>query len=243
MVKRDELRKLLREKVLLVGEAGTGKTFAAVKVAEAAALAGLDVCYIDPDYGAERELDKLTDAALERIELKVVPDWRSAHDAMMADTRAAIKVIDDLTDIMEMFRKHLTGKFITQGYIVIGDEKIEITDPEAFVLPWGAWPRIYSEVRDIIYALLEHRYGLLCTMHPLREERKKNDARARLESDIYRKFDTVLETRMLTVKDTPEWQALIVKNRGRADRTTNLILRDVPAALIKLFVPAAQPRE
>ena len=154
MVKKEEIEKLIKEKILLVGEAGSGKTYNAVEIAGYLSEKGQKVMYIDPEFGAERELLKLTDAQLENIELKVCPEWVQFKEVISEDTDCYIKIIDGLSEALELFRRYLESKFIAQGFYLVGDKEFEIKDPDTFMLPWNTYPKVYDETRGVVYRLL-----------------------------------------------------------------------------------------
>jgi len=230
MVKREELQKLIKEKILLVGEAGSGKTYTSVKLAEFIASHGYTVIYIDPEYGAERELLNLSDDALDHIELIVAKTWPELKNAIEQNNKCFIKIVDSFSDALEHYKRYLESKFIAQGYYLIGEKEISIKDPDTFKLPWQSYSKLYDAFRDCVFTMLEHDYHILTTMHPL----KGTDTKESLQQDIFRKYDTVIETRRAE-GDTVKWYGVVKKNRGREDETLFVKINDVANTLIKLF--------
>lgn len=213
MVTKKELRGLIKEKVLLVGNAGTGKTYAAVKVASALSESELKVVFIDPEWGSNKELERLTDSQLENIDLKITPRWELYKDAVLSNDSCYLKVVDGISEGVNLYRKFLEERFVTQGFYNIGEKTFEIKDPSTFVLPWNFYARIYDSVRDMIYEMLEHDYHILVTMHYIGD----SDAKKSLEQDIYRKVDSVLQMERTSSEGKPAWFSMVRKNRGRDD--------------------------
>ena len=229
MVKKEEIEKLTKEKILLIGEAGSGKTYNTVQIAGYLSEKGQKVVYVDPEYGAERELLKLTDAQLENIDLKVCPEWIEFRDAICEeDAGCYIKIIDGLSEAIELFRRYLISKFISQGFYIAGDKEYDIKDIDTFMLPWNSYPKVYDEARNTVYELLRHSYNILATMHPF----KASDTKLELEQSIKRKFDTVIETRR-SEGDNIVWYAIVRKNRGREDTQMNANIK--PESILSMF--------
>jgi len=228
MVRKEEIEKLVKEKILLIGEAGTGKTYNAVRVAGYLSERGQKVTYIDPEFGAERELLRLTDAQLENIDLRVCPEWGQFKEAIRERTDCYIKIVDGLSEAIELFRRYLEAKFTAQGFYVVSDKEFEIKDPDTFLLPWASFPKVYDEMKYILYEMLQHDYQVLATMHPLRA----SDAKQELEQSIKRKFDTVIEMRR-SEGDSVNWYAVVRKNRGREDAQMNINIK--PESILSLF--------
>jgi len=228
VVRKEEIEKLIKEKILLIGEAGSGKTFNAVQIAGYLSEKGQKVMYVDPEYGAERELLKLTDAQLENIELRVCPEWMQFKEVIQEDADCYIKIIDGLSEALELFRRYLESKFVAQGFYVAGDTEFTIKDPDTFMLPWNSYPKVYDEARGVVYKLLRHDYQILATMHPL----KASDTKRELEQSIKRKFDTVIEMRR-SEGDTIKWYAVVKKNRGREDTQMNANIK--PESILSMF--------
>lgn len=223
MVKRSELEAKIKEKILLIGDSGKGKTYSAVKVAKYVAEQGKKVVFIDPEYGCEREMEQLSDAVLENIELRVTPNWLDTKAALeKSDSDCFLKVLDGLGDIFEQNMNYLGERFLNQGYYVAGDSEKEIKHKETFVFPWSAYPKVYDTVRKVTRLLcITQTPHIICTMHSLGEA----ETRQRLTEDIYRKFDTTITLRCELVEETDkvtqkpiskfEYQAILSKHRGR----------------------------
>ena len=241
MVKREELEQMIKEKIVLIGDTGKGKTYTAVKISEFVASHGKDVVYIDPEYGSQRELELLSDEVLERINLKVTPGWLETKKAIESNDGCFLKVLDGLSEVFEQMKYWLQNRFILQGYYVAGDTDKEIRHKETFVLPFTAYPKVYDALRQSVRLLCnKQKPHVICTMHLLGE----TAARLRLSEDIYRKFDTMIRVRrdVAEVKDTTTgdainryvYDALLHKHRGRPI-TAVARMSDHVKAMKKLF--------
>lgn len=189
MVKRSELEAKIKEKILLVADSGYGKTYTAVRVAKLVAENGKKVVYIDPEYGAERELELLDDEVLENIELKITPRWEMLKTAIEHNDDCFLKIVDGLAEAFESVKHFLEQRYVARGAYVVGDKPISINDPQVFVLPYVAYPKVYSEVTASCRKLVEQKPHIVCTMHSFGETASQR----KLTENVYRKFDTVLE--------------------------------------------------
>ena len=242
MVKRSELENKIKEKILLIGDSATGKTYTVAKVAGYVAGNGKKVVLIDPEYGAERELELLPDDILENIELRVTPDWLKTKEALeKPDADCFLKMLDGLGDVFEQSMTYLNERFLGQGYYSAGDAEKEIKHKETFVFPWSAYPKVYDDVRKTVRMLcLKQAPHIICTMHSFGEA----ETRQRLTEDIYRKFDTTITLRREIVDYTDtvtreqtkkfEYQAILNKHRGKPI-TAFAMLKDHVGQLNKLF--------
>jgi ABC-type dipeptide/oligopeptide/nickel transport system ATPase component len=189
LVKRAELEAKIKEKILLMGDSGTGKTYTAVKVAKLVAESGEKVVFVDPEYGAERELELLSDDVLEDIELKITPRWEMLKVAIEHNDSCFLKVVDGLAEVFESVKHFLEQRYIARGEYIVGDKSISISDPQVFVLPWAGYPKVYSEVLASCRKLVEQKPHIICTTHSFGE----TPTQRKLTENVYRKFDTVLE--------------------------------------------------
>jgi len=152
----------------------------------------------------------------------ITPDWKSFKHAVLEEKECFIKIVDGIKEAMELFKDYLEQKFIAQGYYIVEKNPIEIKDPDTFSLPYVMYPKLYDEVKNLIYELLrmEHNYHILVTSHWFGE----SDAKERLQEDIFRKFDTVIELKA-SKEETPTWWAIIHKNRGREKAGVSNVIR------------------
>jgi len=232
MVKKEELMKKIKEKILLRGQTGVGKTYTAVRLAEFVASRGYKVVYIDPEWGAERELELLDDEVLENIELRIVPEWKSFKYECLKNDTCFLKVVDGLSEGFELALRFLEERYERLGYYVVQDKEIQIRDRDSFVLPYMAYPKVYSGVKEIVHNLVKHSYHIICTAHPFKETATQQA----LEQAIFRKFDTIidLEKRESMTPPSIEYVAFLKKHRGKAI-TSYAMLEDHIGQLKKLF--------
>ena len=170
--------------------------------------------YVDPEYGAERELELLSDGILEMIELHIVPSWNELKNAIFRSDECFLKVVDGLSAVFELNKGFVEDRFVARGRYMAGEKEIEITDRAVFTLPWRAYPVVYDSVRSACRELVEQKPHIICTMSQLGE----SEARMRLRDDVFRKFDTVLDLRATLVtqpKPSMLYDAVLRKHRGR----------------------------
>lgn len=232
-MKKSDLEKPVREKVLLVGISGVGKTNISLKIAKLYAIAGKTVLYIDPEDGTDRDIknifNDLSDEELSRITIEhanniefYIKLMYGLREEVKIGSEQSIfktsyinydlKVCDGLTTEMDLFKTKLTRKCIDQGFYEIGGKKFDIKNSDTFVLPYQFYAKLYDQVVEAIYVMLEHKYDLLCTTHPF----KNTDAQQYLKENIYKKFDSVIKfNKNIDFEGLPMWDGIVIKNRGR----------------------------
>lgn len=233
MVKREELKQKVKEKVLLVGDSGTGKTFTCVKVAEFVASHGKQVVFIDNERGAERELELLGDEVLENIELKDTPDWGKMREAIVEEKACYLKVVDGLSAVFSATKFWLEDRYVSHGKYMVGESEIEIKDRQVFSLPWQAYSKVYDALRKACHVLVKQSPHIIVTMSSF----GKTETKERLEEDIYRKFDTVMLLRKTQVSmpvPSIKYDAVLRKHRGRPF-VAHAVVGDHVEQLKKLF--------
>lgn len=189
MVKRSELEARIKEKILLTADSGSGKTYTAVKAAKLVAENGKKVVFIDPEYGAERELELLSDEVLENIELKITPRWEMLKIAIEAKDECFLKIVDGLSEVFESCKFYIEQRNLARGTYTAGDTVKDIVDRETYTLGWVEYPKVYSEVLASCRKLVEQKPHIICTTHSFGE----TPSNKKLTENVYRKFDTVLE--------------------------------------------------
>lgn len=232
MVKRSELEAKIKEKILLTGGTGVGKTFTSVRIAEHVVKAGKSVVYVDPEFGCERELELLSDEVLDKIDLKITPEWKGFKYEVLKDQRCFLKIVDGLSEAYSLAKFFLIDRFVRTGKYMIGESEKEIKDKDTFTLPWESYPKVYDGLREICQALMKQRSHMICTMHLFEETKTKK----KLEEDIFRKFDTVIDlskTLDMTSGDLT-YGAHLIKHRGKGI-AGRAILRDHVGQLRTLF--------
>lgn len=232
-MKREELHKNVREKFLFIGKVSVGKTYLALLIAKLYAINDKKVLFIDPEDGTQRELEKgifddLPDKELSNIEiihandsdtyLKYVNGWSEEKQigSQVIKTEFAtnydLKICDGLITEMEMYKFRLIQKFIKQKYYVIGDKQFPINNPDLFTLPYQLYNKLYDQLKDVISAMMEHKYDIICTTHPFKE----TEAQQMLEQSIFGKFDSVIEFhKILKPNGNPKWDGIIEKTEER----------------------------
>ena len=214
MVKRSELEAKIKEKILLSGNSGVGKTYTATMIAKLVAETGRKVIFIDPEFGAERELEKLSDEVLANITLKMTPRWEMLRSAIESNDDCFLKILDGLSEVFDSCKYYLEQRSLASGNYSVGNAYIDIADKETFVLPFVMYPKVYTEVLATCRKLVEQSSHIIVTTHPFGE----SDARKRLTEGVYRKFDTVLSLKLQTVT-IPIPKAVYIaqckKHRGR----------------------------
>ena len=213
LVKKSELRTKIKEKILLVGDTGVGKTYTCVKVAEFVAGHGKKVVYIDTERGAGRELETLSDEVLENITYVDAPEWDSLERAIFRNDSCFLKILDGISEVFVASKFWLEDRFISKGKYQVGESEIEITDREVFTLPWQSYSKVYDFVRRSCHELVKQSPHIIVTTHSFGTTATKEG----LERDIYRKFDTILELRRTSKSAPPSlvYDAVLKKHRGR----------------------------
>ena len=213
MVRKSELRAKVKEKILLIGDTGVGKTYTCVKIAGFVAGHGKKVVYIDTERGAGRELEALPDEVLENITYVDAPEWDAMQRAVFRNDSCFLKILDGISEVFVASKFWLEDRFIAKGKYQVGESEIEITDREVFTLPWQSYSKVYDFVRKTVHELVKQSPHILVTMHPFGDTETKRS----LEADVFRKFDTILELRRTTKQTPPSivYDAVLRKHRGR----------------------------
>jgi len=230
MVKIEAVKKMVKNKVLLYGSSGTGKTHTALMVSFLFSEHGKNVCYVDPEFGAQKEIVELAERGelrpeqVENITMFITPKWKTGKFEEKDDgvviggfvdifdqLNGDLIVVDSMNELMRIHKIYLEQKFIAQGYYVVGEKKFEIKDVDTWTLPWNYYPKLYDELIGMIYKLLMKPGHVICTMHPIGD----NEARRKVEEDIFKKFDTIIATNVTTVENRKEWYGIVKKNRGK----------------------------
>ncbi len=233
-MKREDLKKNIKEKMLFEGPTATGKTHTLLIIAAIYAISGKKVLFIDPEGGSDKEkykiLNKLTDKQLENIELIQATNIEMYLKYMLGWTEERIvgpqkmiiqhglddcdaKICDGLGNEIEQYKTRLSRKFQDQGYYEIGGKQFNITNKETFVLPYQFYGKLYDQIKEALVIMLDHKYDIFASIHPL----KKTDSQMELQQQIYQKFDSVtsLNKHLNPLDGCPIWDGKVIKNRGR----------------------------
>lgn len=257
-MKREDLDTNIKEKLLLEGLTSTGKTLLAMKIAKLYAINNKKVLYVDVEYGTDREKKKvfgdLTDEELSRIELVYATDIDTLLKAMLGYTEEKqigtqvvkiehyrdydLKIVDDLVSEIDLYKAKLTQRFIRQGNYEIGGKLFTVQNKDTFILPFNFYARIYDQITEALVTMIDHKYDICCTMHPL----KDTESQQSLQEKIYMKFDSVVRlNKIILPNGFPKWSATIVKNRGREAPDKSNVLDSVEPLLVYFIKKFSMP--
>lgn len=249
-MKREDLNKNVKEKLLLEGNTGVGKTYDALRIVKIYLIAGKKVVYIDPEAGTDRDIiklfDDLTDEELSRFELinatnieAYLMGMYGLREEIQIGTNQTViktkyidcdlKVCDGLITEIELYKTKLSRNFIEQGYYEIGGKQFTIKNPDTFVLPYNFFGKLYTQIKEALVVMLDHKYDILCTTHMF----KNTDAQKDLAQSIYQKFDSVIRlNKTIDPSGFPDWSGNIIKNRGRESPDKSSILTSIDPLII-----------
>jgi hypothetical protein len=224
-----------RNKVLLVGDSGTGKTHISLMVSFLFSKNGKKVVYIDPEDGAGREIKELYNSGkigneeLESIEKIDAVNWEEFKDAIVKADGDLI-VVDCMSEAMKQFENYLKQKFIGQGYYVVKDKEIKIKDESTFTVPWELVSRVYDKLLEVMYYLLRDKRDshFIVTLHPI----GGTTARDELQNSIMAKTDTVIELDSVVNEGRRSFIGVVRKNRGGVSAVR---LKEPDKAVLKMF--------
>lgn len=254
---RSELESNIKEKLLLEGLTSTGKTLLSMKIAKLYLLNNKKVLLIDSEHGTDREkkniFGDLTDEQLEGLEIVHANDIDTFLRAMLGYIEEKtigsqlvqiehyknfdLKVCDDLTSEIDLFKTKLYLKYIRQGKYEIGGKEFIIKDKDSWVLPFNYYARIYDQIKEALVTMLQDRNDLICTIHPLKE----SESQQNLQEAIYAKFDSVVKLQKTMQSGYPKWSATVVKNRGRESPDKSNTLESVDPLLIYFIKKFGMP--
>jgi len=231
-MKREDLNKNIKEKMLFEGPSGVGKTNLSLNITKIYAMNNKRVLFIDPEHGTDRDIpkifDNLEDRQLENIELvhatnvdtyiKYMYGWTEDKsigtqiNKLQCGLNYDLKVCDGLGTEIELYKAKLSQKFQSQGYYEIGGKRFDIPNKETWVLPYQFYGKLYDQIKEALVVMLDHKYDIITTLHPLKQTESQQD----LQQSFYQKFDSVVRlNKSLTPLGMPMWNGTIVKNRGR----------------------------
>lgn len=231
-MKREDFNKNVKEKVLFEGPSGAGKTNISLIITKIYAINKKKILYIDPEHGTDRDLEKkfgnLDDKELSHIEvvnatnidtyIKYMYGWTEDRsvgtqvNTIQLGLDYDLKVCDGLGTEIEIYKAKLSQKFQKQGYYEIGGKRFDIINKETFVLPYQFYGKLYDQLKEALVVMLDHKYDIIATLHPLKQTESQQD----LQQSIYQKFDSVIRlNKLLLPNGFPQWNCIIVKNRGR----------------------------
>ena len=248
-MRREDLDKDIKEKMLFEGLSGSGKTHLCMDIAKIYAMNNKKVMYIDPDAGTDKEkkqiFGNLTDKELENIDLikatnieiyiKNMLGWTedksigSQINIIQHGLNCDLKVCDGLTTEIELYKTKLSRKFQSQGRYEIGGKSFEITNKDTWILPYQFYAKLYDQIKEALIEMLDHKYDIIATMHPLKQTEGQQD----LQQHIYQKFDSVIRlNKQILPTGFPRWNGTIVKNRGRESPDKSNILESFDPMIV-----------
>jgi len=178
-------------KVLMIGESGIGKTHTCVEVSKV-----IKSVIIDVDNGAEPIIQKLNaEETVQRLD-------GTPYTTFLQSLKLAIKsdaemiIIDSLTELKEVIKRHIKDKILKKGEFFIGGVEREtpkrIADPDLFVLTWELHPAVYDNIRDIMRAINSAGKSFIVTYHPPAGD-KVSQGEAKILSELIRITDIVVQ--------------------------------------------------
>lgn len=175
-------------KILMIGESGIGKTHTCIEICKVT-----NSILIDVDDGAEEIIQKLN-ANVQRLSGATYTNFaKSLKQALKSN--ADMVIIDSLTELKEIIKRHIKDKIIQKGEFYVGgierDEPKKIADKDLFVLTWELHPPVYDTIRDIMRAINASGKSYIFTYHPPFSE-KLSQGEAKLLSELKRLSNIVV---------------------------------------------------
>jgi len=232
-MKIEDVKKLVKHKVILVGPYGSGKTHIALQVAFLFSRKGRSVTYIDPEYGCQKEIIELygkgliSDEEVEGVNLIVTPSWVEFIDAI-EKSEDDLTIVDCMSEGMRLFSEYLKEKYLSQGHYIVGGKEIKVKDPDTFTVPWELTSRVYDKLLEVMYYMVKHKKHILVTTHPI----GGTTAREELQNSLMAKVDTVIELESIVSEGKKEYFGLVRKNRGGKE---GIRVRNPGDAILKMF--------
>jgi len=223
-----------RERVLLFGHTGTGKTYNCVRLTVELAKVGKKVLYADMEQGAvdefsNAEIDSKTDKNIIYIQPE---DFNQLRQILQkAEEQVDVIVIDPLRAVEEV-RQFARKKFLEKGKYWIGEKEVPIDDPDTFYLR-GFMYQLPNELlqeffRSIIrgkthfiatelvpISLLNTQKGVSFDSILLETDESKLPSKLKQVYDLCGWFDRVIITENRVVGNTTNYYGVIFKWRGK----------------------------
>ena len=217
-MKKAELLKRLKLKILLVGDSGAGKTYTSVQIARAVAEKGGKVLYLDVDDGAVLELMNLPDEVLENIDHENVKDFPHLVNSLRKASQYNLIVIDMIWPHLRQWAREYAKKlYLAQGYYWIGEKKVPIDNPETFTLRGFMYQLPNEKEQEVLHMLRIADAHIVATAYP-----EQDDA---IRNLLYGKFDIVLQlyntaqgriAKVVKVRANPQLEGKIMQNHVQA---------------------------
>lgn len=228
-MKREELIKKKKRKVLLRGGTGVGKSYTIVRAAEAVASKGGKVLILDTQRGCVDHLEKLNDEVLQNIEHRDCFRFEDMQQGALSNEYDMI-AIDLLSSKQFMARLRAKEKILSQGWYMIGEKKIVIENPETYMLSGFSYMIPNEWEIKLMESLIQNRAHVICASCFNQDFEKEPGVGENL--DGY--FDLVLKLYYEDREGKREYKAIIAKNRINPEKE-GLTLSDPAQAMAKLF--------
>jgi len=239
------LKNFAKQKILLVGNTGAGKTRTAVELAVEFARAGKTVRYIDTEQGAVNEfmsifeelygsLDEGIGELGDKIDYRVALKPKELIEALSGATDYDLLVIDSYYPLVQdNIRLYVRDLYLQQGYYKIGEKKIPIENPETFTLSGFMYQLANEYEKAIFEKLLESRTNIVFTTKPIPDDKSEK------RNWLYGFFDIILH---LYKTNDGKHVAKVVKIRGKRlnEALHGKLVNDYTAMLKKLLTKAGQ---
>jgi len=223
-----------KEKILLFGHTGTGKTYTCVKLTVELAKKGKKVLYADMESGSLDEFSNYDiDKKVDRNIILVEPeDFGQLKQVIQkAEEKVDVIVIDPLRAVDEV-RQYARRKFLEKGKYWIGEKEIPIDDPETFYLRGFMYQLPNELLNEFFRELVRGKAHLIATeLVPisvvntpkgvdftrllLETEETRLPSKLKHVYDICGWFDKVIITENRVVNGQNEYYGVIFKWRGK----------------------------
>jgi len=223
-MKKAELLKKMKLKILLVGNSGAGKTFTATQIAKTVAEAGKKVLYLDVDDGAIPELALFPDEILENIDHEDIANFPQLWNTLQQTASAYDLVVIDILwpHLRKWVREYAKKLYIAQGYYYVGEKRVQIDNPKTFTLRGFMYQLPNNLEEETLHRLRELPAHIVATTYPIEDDDTRNY--------LYGKFDIVLQL----YNTNQGWVAKVIKVRANPT-LTNKILENHVTALVNKF--------
>ena len=176
------MREKLRERLLVLGGPGSGKTYGWLKLASH--FKGAEIYVIDTEIGAERSLQEFPD--LKNVHIYPVVDWseyRKAQKEIVEKAKESDWIVVDMADkawttaqryyVGEIFDQEMGEYFLEARKKIKKDAKSLFGGRDAVLKGWTDWvviTRIYEDfILPLIYRSSAHLY-LATAAQPVSED-------------------------------------------------------------------------